>query len=79
MQVPDLPRVASPNHAKRLAWLLACVFAGLIIAITGSSLSGSSVWYAAIPAVVAVGWLFLADPTKCEPPSHDRDKGTPGQ
>ena len=79
MQPPDPPRVTSPDHVKRLAWLLACVFAGLIIAIIGSSLSGSSVWYLALPAVVAAGWLFLADPTECEPPPHKRDEGTPGR
>ena len=76
MQVPDPPRVTSPNYVKRLAWLLACVFAGAVIAIIGSSLSGSSVWYVAIPAIVAIGWLFLANPTECEPPSHKRPKGT---
>ncbi len=48
--------------------MLACIFAGSIIAIIGSSLSDSSVWYVAIPAVVAVGWLFVADPTECAAP-----------
>ena len=78
MQVPGPPRVTPPNHLKRLAWLLACVFAGLIIAIIGSSLSGSSVWYVAIPAAIAVGWLFLANPTECEPSPCKRAKETPG-
>jgi hypothetical protein len=72
----DPPRAASPNHLRRLAWLLACVFIGLIIAVVGESLSGSSVWYVAIPAVVAVGWLFVADPTECEPPRDQRSKGS---
>ncbi len=70
--------MTSPNHLKRLAWLSACVIAGLIIAIFGSSLSGGSIWYLAIPAVVAVGWLLLANPTECEPPSNERPKRTPG-
>lgn len=78
MQVPDPPRVTSPNHVKRLVWMLACVFAGLVIAIIGNSLSGRSVWYLAIPAVVAVGWLFLADPTECEPPPNKRTERAPG-
>lgn len=77
MQVPGPPRMTSPNHVKRLAWLLACVFAGVVIAIIGNSLWGSSVWYVAIPAVVAIGWLFLANPTECEPPSHKLAKRTP--
>lgn len=58
--------------------MLACVFAGLVIAIIGNSLSGSSVWYVAIPAVVAVGWLFLADPTECEPAQRKRAERAPG-
>jgi hypothetical protein len=57
--------------------LLACIFAGLVIAIIGSSLSGSSVWYVAVPAVVAVGWLFLANPTECEPSRHKRAERAP--
>jgi len=52
--------------------LLVCVFAGVVIAIIGNSLSGSSVWYVAIPAVVAIGWLFLANPTECEPSLRKR-------
>jgi len=57
-----------PSHLNRLAWLLACVLAGALIAVIGSSLSGSTVWYLAVPALVAIGWLFLANPTECEPP-----------
>jgi len=57
---------------------LACVFAGLVIAVIGGWLSGSTVWYLAVPAAIAVGWLFLADPTECEPPPPKRAKGAPG-
>lgn len=78
MQVPSPPRVTSPNHVKRLVWLSVCVFAGLVIAIIGNSLSGSAVWYVAIPAVVAVGWLFLANPTECEPPLHKQAERVSG-
>ena len=63
-----------PKHLKRLAWLLACIFAGVLIAVIGSSLTGSTVWYLAIPALVAVGWLFLANPTECELPPDERAK-----
>jgi len=66
------PRAASPSPFQRLAWLLACVLAGLVIAVIGSSLSGDPLWHVAIPAMIAVGWLFLADPTQCEPPPHKR-------
>lgn len=51
----------------RLALLLACFFAGLAIALVGESLTGHQAWYLAIPALIAVGWLVVADPTKCEP------------
>jgi hypothetical protein len=52
----------------RLVWLLACVAAGSAIGAAGWMLSGDSAWFAAIPAVLAAGWLFLADPTQCEAP-----------
>jgi hypothetical protein len=55
------------DYLKRLAWLLACVVIGLAIALVGNSIFASSVWYVAIPAVVAVGWLFFADLSQCEP------------
>lgn len=74
MQAPVPPRPTRPNHARRLAWLLACVFAGWLVGATGSTLSGSTAWYLAIPAAVAIGWLFLADPTECEPHSHDTNQ-----
>lgn len=52
----------------RLACLIACFLAGLAIGYIGDTLTGSQAWYLAIPAALAVGWLFLADPTRCEPP-----------
>lgn len=51
----------------RLAVLLACFSAGLGIGYLGEALTGHQAWYLAIPAALAVGWMFLADPTKCEP------------
>lgn len=54
----------------RLGWLLACFLAGLGIGYLGEALTGHQAWYLAIPAVLAVGWLFLADPTQCEPPAR---------
>jgi hypothetical protein len=78
MQLPGPTRATPLNHARRFAWLLACVFAGLVIGIIGSSVSGNSVWYVAIPAVVAVGWLFVANPTQCEPPRDQPAKRSPG-
>ena len=53
---------------RRLAALLLCTAAGAAVALAGVFLSGSQWWYLAIPAVVAAGWLFFADPTQCDPP-----------
>lgn len=60
------------DHAKRFAWLLACFFAGLVIAIVGSKVSGNPVWYVAIPTLIAIGWLVLANPAECEPRRDQR-------
>jgi hypothetical protein len=56
----------------RLTWLLACVGAGALIGWAGSTLTGATLWYLAIPVAVAAGWLLLADPTKCETPPARR-------
>ena len=76
------PRIdASPSHVKRLFWLLACVSVGLAVALIGVFFTGSPVWYVAVPAAIAVGWLFLANPTECEPHAHqqrnDSDRDEP--
>ncbi len=66
------------HHLKRLALLSACVLAGLVVAVVGSTLSGSSVWYAAVPAAIAAGWLFVADPSECEAPTREHAEAVPG-
>ncbi|OHC62067.1 MAG: hypothetical protein A2045_04145 [Rhodocyclales bacterium GWA2_65_20] len=53
-----------------MAWLLACICGGVLIGFVGTAVSGNAAWYAAVPAVVAIGWLFFADPSQCEPPVH---------
>jgi hypothetical protein len=52
---------------KRAGWLLGCFAGGGIVGVAGSALTGSDLWYLAIPAAIAIVWLFVADPTKCEP------------
>jgi hypothetical protein len=49
---------------------MACILAGGIVAFIGNAFMAHQVWALAIPAAVAVGWLFVADPTKCDPPSR---------
>ncbi len=56
---------------RRLAWLAACVAAGLWICLAGSHWSGSEWWWLAVPVAVATGWLVLADPTACMPRRDD--------
>jgi hypothetical protein len=64
------------DHLKRLALLSACVLAGVVVAVIGSALSGSSLWYAAVPAAIASGWFFVANPAECEPPTRERARQT---
>lgn len=52
--------------------MLACIVVGLVIGAIGHAISGSTSWYLALPAAVAVGWMFVADPTECEPPPRPR-------
>ena len=57
---------------RRIAWLAACVGAGALVGVVGSRVSGDPVWLVAIPAAIAVGWLFVANPAECEPPGRRR-------
>jgi len=60
MRPPVSLRSPSSGILKRLVWLLACICVGTLIGFVGSAVSGNTVWYLAVPAVVAVGWLFFA-------------------
>jgi hypothetical protein len=78
MTAPTPEQFTPASFLKRLAWLLACICIGLLIGITGSAVTGNEIWYAAVPAIVAIGWLFFADPSQCDPAvrheMHHRDK-----
>jgi len=64
------PRVPpAPNLFRRVALLFICIAAGSAIGVVGQHLTGSSLWFLAIPAVVLFAWLFVADPTACLPPT----------
>jgi hypothetical protein len=71
MSAPDPTQIAPKRFGKRLAWLVACVVVGAAVGVVGSALTGSAYWYVAIPAAIAAGWLFFANPTACEPPARD--------
>jgi len=59
-----------PSTRKRVLLLLALAALGWLVGAVGSALSGSAYWYGAIPAAVALGWLFVADPSRCDHPDQ---------
>lgn len=54
------------GRGRRLLLLLACLAAGAAVALVGSWLIPAQAWWLAVPAAVAIGWLGVADPTRCE-------------
>jgi hypothetical protein len=70
MQPDMLPR-ASPK--RRLALLGVCLLGGAVVGSIGWLLSGAQAWWLAVPAAVAAGWWFVADPTQCERPVGRND------
>jgi hypothetical protein len=69
----------SVRRLRRFAGLMASAAAGAAIGGLGSWLTGSDVWYLAVPAAIAIGWLAVADPTRCDPvgPRGGSDAGSP--
>lgn len=53
---------------RRLVLLLACSALGAGIGALGQWLTGDGRWLLALPAVIALGWSFVADPARCQPP-----------
>jgi len=53
---------------ERIALLAGCSAAGASVGFFGSSLSGNDYWYLALPLLVVVGWILVANPGECEPP-----------
>lgn len=58
-------RPALRSTAGRLVWLVACLAAGGGVGAIGHALTGDAAWVLAVPAVLAVGWWFVADPGRC--------------
>jgi hypothetical protein len=59
-----------PGTGARLAALLALLAEGALVAAAGVWLGGSQLWVLAVPAVLAAGWLMLANPQACAPGAH---------
>jgi hypothetical protein len=62
--------------ARRAAWLAACVLAGVAVGIAVRAATGSAAGFLAVPALVALVWLAVADPTRCAPPGADATLST---
>ena len=51
--------------------------------MAGAWFTGNPSWFLAIPAALAIGWLFVANPDECTPPATRRadrapdDEGAP--
>lgn len=72
-----MPRNASiPKRTPRLSsrlWLLAaCIIGGGLIGYVGQHVTGSSAWFLAVPGLIALAWLFVADPDACLPDGRCR-------
>lgn len=52
---------------RRMLRLASLVAAGVLVGVAGLLVFGSQLGFLAVPALVALGWLFTADPTACEP------------
>ena len=66
MSVPAPPSPPARSRIRRLALFVACICAGVLVGVIGSRITGSDHWYLAIPALLAVVWLFVADPNECQ-------------
>jgi hypothetical protein len=55
------------SFRRRIALLLLAISLGSLVGLLGLHFSNSQAWFLAVPALVASGWLFIADPTACEP------------
>lgn len=69
-------RSAKVSHLVRLLWLIACATAGFAVGAGGVFFTGEALWWLAIPAAVALGWLSLADPSRCLAAAAPRDDRT---
>ena len=69
----------SPRSLRnRLAWFFVCLSAGAAAGMAGAWFTGNPYWYLAIPAALALGWLWVANPDECTPPTTRRAGRAPG-
>lgn len=63
---------APPWH--RLVLLIVCLGLGLGIGYIGWRFTSQQEWFLAVPVVLLLGWLAVADPEQCVAP-RDRRRG----
>lgn len=74
-----LARRSVPQHGTVRVWaLLAVTAVGTLVGASGAWLTGGQYWYLAIPASLATGWLFLANPLACQPQAGGRSGAAAG-
>jgi F0F1-type ATP synthase assembly protein I len=74
------PSSPARSRLHRLVLFVACICIGILVGVIGSRITGSDNWFLAIPALLAVVWLFVADPNECQrcsQPASTRDSGKP--
>lgn len=76
VQLVRRARTAMPPRAGlRVAALLSVLATGSLIGAGGAWITGDDHWYVAIPAALAAGWWFLANPLACQPGAADLGVG----
>ncbi|KAB2310083.1 DUF2157 domain-containing protein [Betaproteobacteria bacterium SCN2] len=59
------PVIGPAPLKRRLFWFLACFMLGLAIGLVGKHLTADPRWLLAVPAMLALGWLFFTNPEAC--------------
>ena len=73
----NLPPSPARSRIRRLVLFVACVCTGILVGVIGSRITGNDNWYLAIPALLAVVWFFVADPSECQRCSQPPGKKDP--
>ena len=75
-----LARSSVPSRTSLRVWALLAVLAvGALVGASGVWLTGSQYWFLAIPASLATGWLFLANPLACQPEPQGSSSASAGR
>ncbi len=63
--VSTVRRTRGPATAVRGAAFAALICCGVLLGASWQMLTGSQYLYLAVPAALALGWLFVANPVEC--------------